>query len=63
MYVIFTKEVLRVNNNQLWQYSMELSLLIQLLKGNQITEKEYQKIKSKLMKEYHILSDLTAMIA
>jgi len=52
-----------VNNNQLWQYSMELSLLIQLLKGNQITEKEYQKIKSKLMKEYHILSDLTAMIA
>lgn len=49
--------------NKLLRYSMELSLLIQLLKCNQITDKEYQKIKSKLMKEYHILSDLTAMTA
>lgn len=49
--------------NKLLKYSMELSLLIQLFKGNQLTEKEYQKIKNKLMKEYNILSDLTAMTA
>lgn len=49
--------------NKLLKYSMELSLLIQLFKNNQLTEKEYQKIKIKLMKEYNILSDLTAMTA
>ncbi len=52
-----------MNDKKLLQYSMELSLLAQLLQCKKITEAEYQKIKIKLMKEYHILSDLTAMTA
>lgn len=59
----FMREVFQVKNNQLLQYSMELSMLSQLLKNHTITEKEYLKIKNILMKEYHILSDLTAMVA
>lgn len=49
--------------SNLWQYSIELSLLSQLFQCKQITETEYQKIKVKLMKEYHIVSDLTACVA
>lgn len=56
-------EVAHVNNEKLLQYSMSLSLLSQLQKGKQITDKEYHEIKEKLMKEYNILSDLTAMTA
>lgn len=52
-----------MNNEKLLQYSKELSLLSQLLQSKLITEIEYQKIKTKLMKEYHVLSDLTAMTA
>ena len=52
-----------MKDNRLLQYSIELSLLTQLYKSNLISEKEYQKIKQKMMKEYHILSDLTAMTA
>jgi len=52
-----------MNNEKLLQYSKELSLLSQLLQSKLITEEEYQKIKIKLMKEYHVLSDLTAMTA
>lgn len=48
---------------QLLQYSAELALLVQLFQNNMITENEYQSIKQKLMKEYKITSDLTAMIA
>lgn len=60
---IILREVVNVNAEKLLQYSMELSLLAQLLQCKQITEAEYQKIKIKLMKEYHVLSDLTAMTA
>lgn len=49
--------------HNLLQYSMELSLLTQLLNSGQITESEYQLIKIKLMREYKIISDLTAVIA
>ncbi|MSS64175.1 SHOCT domain-containing protein [Velocimicrobium porci] len=52
-----------MNAEKLLQYSMELSLLAQLLQSKQITETEYQRIKIKLMKEYHVLSDITAMTA
>lgn len=52
-----------MNNEKLMLYSMSLSLLLQLQKSKQITEKEYNKIKQGLMKEYHIESDLTAMTA
>ncbi|WP_331491018.1 SHOCT domain-containing protein [Schaedlerella arabinosiphila] len=56
-------EVLLMKSEKLLQYSIELSLLTQLLQSKLITENEYQKIKQKLMKEYKITSDLTAMIA
>lgn len=52
-----------MNEEKLLRYSMSLSLLSQLQKSNQITDKEYYEIKEKLMKEYNILSDLTAMTA
>ncbi|MGN0384748.1 MAG: SHOCT domain-containing protein [Lachnospiraceae bacterium] len=52
-----------MKNETLWQYSRELSMLSQLLNGKLITEQEYQKIKQQLMKEYNIISDLTAMTA
>lgn len=60
---IILREVVNVDAEKLLQYSMELSLLAQLLQCKQITETEYQRIKVKLMKEYHVLSDLTAMTA
>ena len=52
-----------MKNEKLLQYSKELSLLSQLLASGLITETEYQKIKIKLMNEYKIISDLTAMSA
>ena len=52
-----------MNNEKLLQYSKELALLSQLLQSKLITETEYQKIKIKLMNEYKIISDLTAMSA
>lgn len=53
----------KMKQSNLLQYSIELSLLSQLLECKQITETEYQKIKLQLMKEYHIQSDLTACVA
>ena len=53
----------KMKQSNLLRYSIELSLLSQLLQCKQITEVEYQKIKVKLMKEYHIQSDLTACVA
>lgn len=52
-----------MKNEKLLQYSKELSLLSQLLQSKLITETEYQKIKIKLMNEYGIVSDITAMTA
>ena len=49
------------NQEEILEYSMELSLLTQLLYYKLITEQEYQKIKQQLMKEYKIVSDITAM--
>lgn len=60
---IIESEVLQMKAEQLLQYSAELALLVQLFQKNMITENEYQSIKQKLMKEYKITSDLTAMIA
>lgn len=52
-----------MDNEKLFKYSKELSLLSQLLKSGMITEAEYQKIKIKLMNVYNIVSDLTTMSA
>lgn len=51
------------NQEEILEYSMELSLLTQLLYYKLITEQEYQKVKQQLMKEYKIVSDITAMTA
>ena len=52
-----------MESERLLAYSAELSLLAQLFQSKLISEQEYQKVKQKLMKEYRILSDLTAMTA
>lgn len=52
-----------MKKDKLLQYSNELALLSQLKRNNEITEKEYYQIKDMLMKEYGILSDITAMTA
>ena len=56
-------KVMKNKEQLLLQYSMELSLLTQLLQSKQITECEYNKIKIKMMSEYKIVSDLTVMTA
>ncbi|MCT1905252.1 SHOCT domain-containing protein [Oceanobacillus sojae] len=40
-------------------YSMQISMLKQLLTHKLISEEEYKLVKSKLMKEFHIISDIT----
>ena len=46
--------------SKLLRYSMQLAMLQQLLKSGKITESEYEKIKRKLMSDYHIVSDICA---
>ncbi len=41
-------------------YSMQISMLKQLLTHKLISEKEYYIVKNKLMKEYGIISDITS---
>lgn len=45
--------------NNLILYSMQISMLKQLLTHKLISEKEYKTVKSKLMKDYQIISDIT----
>ena len=40
------------------RYSMQLAFLRQLLERKLITDKEYFLIKSRLMKDYKVISDL-----
>ena len=47
-------------NTALTRYSIQLAMLKQLLSLNLITEKEYAVVKASLMRDYKILSDLTA---
>lgn len=42
------------------RYSIQIAMLKQLLNHNLISEKEYSLIKSNLMKDYKIVSDITA---
>ena len=45
---------------KLLRYSMQLSMLKQLLIKKLIDENEYELIKKRLMKDYGIVSDITA---
>ncbi|AJH01915.1 conjugal transfer protein [Clostridium beijerinckii] len=47
-------------NKDLISYSMQLAMLKKLLVRKLISEEEYIKVKKGLMKDYKILSDITA---
>ena len=47
-----------MEEDEILKYSMQIAMLKQLLRKELINEKEYEKIKKKLMEEYKILSDL-----
>ena len=45
---------------KLIRYSMQIAMLNQLLARKMISEREYALVKSKLMQDYKIVSDITA---
>ena len=47
-----------MEEDEILKYSMQIAILKQLLIKKLINEKEYEKIKKELMKEYGVLSDL-----
>ena len=47
-----------MEEDEILKYSMHIAMLKQLLIKKLINEKEYEKIKKELMKEYGVLSDL-----
>ena len=47
-----------VSNKKLFEYSMQLAMLTTLLQKQLISQNEYDKVKRKLMKEYHIISSI-----
>ena len=47
-----------MEEDEILKYSMQIAMLKQLLRKELINEKEYEKIKKKLMEEYKIVSDL-----
>ena len=49
-----------MEGKKLLHYSMQLSMLKQLLLKKLITENEYDIIKKRLMKDYGVVSDITA---
>ncbi|MEK3986397.1 conjugal transfer protein [Paenibacillus sp. FSL K6-3166] len=46
--------------HKLIRYSMQIAMLRQLLALSLINEKEFRLMKSKTMREYGIISDLTS---
>ena len=49
-----------MDNKKILRYSMQLSMLKQLLSKKLINETEYQVIQKRLMKDYGIVSNITA---
>lgn len=49
-----------MDDKKLLWYSMQLSMLKQLLSKKLINENEYQIIQKRLMKDYGIISNITA---
>lgn len=49
-----------MEGKKLLRYSIQLSMLKQLLTLNLINEMEYELIQKKLMKDYGIVSNITA---
>ena len=46
--------------NLVLEYSIQLAMLKKLFNHGMVTEKEYEKIKVKLMKDYGVVSDILA---
>ena len=47
-------------DRSLIRYSMQIAMLKQLLARNMISEKEYEIVKKRLMRDYKVVSDITA---
>ena len=56
--ILFNRKELIYGDDEILKYSMQIAMLKQLLNKKLIDEKEYEKIKKELMKEYGVLSDL-----
>ena len=54
----YGKGELSLKKDNLLRYSMQLAFLKQLLEKKLISDREYSLIKSRLMKDYKIVSDL-----
>ena len=52
-----------MKKDYLLRYSMQLAFLKQLLEKKLISDREYSLVKSRLMKDYKIVSDLLSRIA
>jgi len=55
-----TKKTTEGKDDKLTKYSLQIAMLGQLLAQGLIDGKEYDKVKTALMKDYGIKSDLTA---
>ena len=59
--LLFSKgNTIYMDDKKLLRYSMQLSMLKQLLSKKLINENEYQIIQKRLMKDYGIISNITA---
>ena len=56
--ILFNRKELIMEEDEILKYSMQIAMLKQSLRKELINEKEYEKIKKKLMEEYKIVSDL-----
>ena len=53
-------DVKATSKSKLFRYSMQLSMLRQLLLSKKITNYEYERIKENLQRDYGIISEITA---
>ena len=56
--ILFIGMNLFIEEDEILKYSMQIAMLKQLLRKELINEKEYEKIKKKLMEAYNSVSDL-----
>lgn len=49
-----------MKEQNLIRYSIQLAFLKQLLERKLITDREYSLIKQRLMKDYHVVSELSS---
>lgn len=47
-------------SNKLIRYSLQIAMLKQLLSQKLISQKEYNEVKKRIMKDYRIVSDITS---